>query len=168
MTLTLELFKDNKLPVSEEYEQGTYQVIKNNIVIEPYIEGKNTQYFSFETIFIPNAVYSYLGFILSRTRYDYIENTPRDDVRTGIDLADKGDLAVVNNVLPQPSVDKIGVQTRPGSLICINKEPIRVGRTGTWEINNGIPVTFVGFAGPNGSDAKNIDKFILDYAYDQS
>lgn len=168
MNIKLELFKNNGVASNGEYERGTYQVIKNNITVQPYIEGENSPYYSFEIIFNPNASYEYLGLILSRTTYDYLGRTPRNDIATNVDLDERGDVATINNILPRPSVDKIGVQTRPGELICVNKEPIRVGRSGVYEVNNGVPVTFVGFVGPNGSDATQVGKFILDYAYDQT
>jgi hypothetical protein len=44
---------------------------------------------------------------------------------------------------------------------------MRIGRSGTLEINNGVPISYVGFVAPNGSDATNIDKFIFDYAWDE-
>lgn len=182
LTINLELFKDNILPQSKEYARGTYQIIKSNIAVEAHTPKSekiktNNKYFTYEIAFVPNASYPYLGFILNRTRYDYLD-APRnirrkqagdiysaDDVE--IDLNEKGDLSIVNNILPRSSVDKIGIQTRPGSLVCVNQEPIRIGRTGTWELNNGIPISFVGFAAPNGSDNKNIDNFILDYSWDE-
>ena len=168
MVIKLELLKHDGSSSNGEYERGTYQIIENSIAVEPYIPGVNTEYFSFETMFTSNAIYPYLGFILSRTTYDYLGAAPRDDVKANIDFGENGDVAIVNNILPRSSVDKIGVQSRPGSLICVNREPIRIGRTGTWEINNGVPITFVGFANPNGSSASNIDRFILDYAWDEA
>jgi len=60
---------------------------------------------------------------------------------------------------------KIGYQCRPGSLIVVNKEPIRVGRSGIYEINNGTIIDSFMIASPGGSDNSKIDAFLLDYAY---
>lgn len=60
---------------------------------------------------------------------------------------------------------KIGYQCRPGSLIVVNNEPIRIGRSGIFEINNGIKINSFKIAAPGGTDAKKIDAFLLDYAY---
>lgn len=165
LNIKLELFKHDGSESNGEYERGAYQVVESGVAVEPYIEGENSEYFSHEVIFTPNASYPFLGFVLSRTTFDYLGGIPRDDVRAGIDLGDRGDLSIVNNILPIANADKIGVQTRPGALICVNREPIRVGRTGTYELNNGTEISYVGFAAPNGSKAQNVDKFILDYAY---
>ena len=38
---------------------------------------------------------------------------------------------------------KLGVQSRPGFMMCINGEEIHISRTGIYEINNGVlPITF--------------------------
>lgn len=60
---------------------------------------------------------------------------------------------------------KFGYQCRPGSLIVVNKEPIRLGRSGIYEINNGTTITSFMIASPRGSENKYIDAFLLDYAY---
>lgn len=173
LNIKLELFKNKNS--SGVYQLGTYQVIQNLVRIDPYIAGVNSPQASFETIFTPNDTYTYLGFILSRVQYDYLGdrqiNTnakPRDDINSQtIDLSNNGDLCTISNILPldRESVDKIGIQSRPGSLVCINREAMRIGRSGTIEVNNGVPINFVGIVGPNGSDAHNIDKFIFDYAW---
>ena len=51
---------------------------------------------------------------------------------------DNADVCTLNNLVNQSSGWlKIGYQCRPGSLIVVNGEPIRVGRSGIYEINNG-------------------------------
>lgn len=167
MIIKLELFKDDGSTTDGNYELGTYQVVETQVRIDPYIIGENSPQASFETIFTPNDTYNYLGFILSRTQYDYLGTTPRDDIRGNIDFNNNGDIGTINNILPRSSVAKIGIQSRPGSLVCVNREAMRIGRSGTLEINNGIPITYVGFVAPNGSNSANVDKFIFDYAWDE-
>lgn len=61
---------------------------------------------------------------------------------------------------------KIGYQGRPGSLIVVNQEPIRVGRSGIFELNSGLKIKSFKLAAPNGAkNVENIDAFLLDYAY---
>ena len=45
---------------------------------------------------------------------------------------------IVNNLLNNNiTAEKIGVQSRPGQLIVVNKYPIRIGRSGIYEVNDG-------------------------------
>lgn len=56
---------------------------------------------------------------------------------------------------------KFGYQSRPGNLIVVNGEPITIGRSGIYEIDNGTKIESFMLAAPN----KKIDAFLLDYAY---
>lgn len=82
---------------------------------------------------------------------------------------DDGDICTLNNLITNENGPsgwlKFGYQSRPGSLIVVNGEPIRVGRSGIYEINNGTIINKFMIASPNGSDNKYIDAFLLDYAY---
>ena len=79
-----------------------------------------------------------------------------------------GDVCTLNNLVEQSSGwIKFGYQCRPGSLIVVNREPIRVGRSGIYEINNGTTINSFMIANPNGSNNSNIDAFLLDYAYQE-
>ena len=169
MNIQLTLFKHNGRGENRGiYELGSTQVIQANVRVQPYIKGLNTEWTSFEVIFTPNDNYKYLGFILARTNYDYLEIPPRSiSEEENIDLGDKGDLCIIKNILPKKPASKIGIQSRPGTLICVNKEAIRIGRSGIYQVNNGVAVSFVGIVAPNGSDTSNIDNFILDYAWDE-
>ena len=145
-----------------EHELGTYQNIGELESLDAYMPGVNNETKSFEIVFTPNAVYNYLCFRLKKTAYDYIY-TPRNNRLSSstIDLGDNGDLCVVNNILPV-TAKKIGVQSRPGTLLCVNREDVRIGRSGLYQVNNGIPVTFLSILTPN----NNIHDFIVDYTYD--
>ena len=79
---------------------------------------------------------------------------------------DNADLCTLINLVDQSSGWlKIGYQCRPGSLIVVNGEPIRVGRSGIYEINNGTIINKFMIASPGGSNNSKIDAFLLDYAY---
>ena len=82
----------------------------------------------------------------------------------------KGQVCELNNLLNYSNSSnwlKLGYQSRPGNLIVINKQPIRVGRSGIFEINNGMVIDSFMIAAPGGAypGAANIDAFLLDYAY---
>lgn len=80
-----------------------------------------------------------------------------------------GDICKLKEILPNnlKGLLKIGFQARPGTLIVVNKAPIRIGRSGIYEINNGTRINSVMITAPMGYDNNNIDAFLLDYAYDK-
>ena len=114
-----------------------------------------------ELIFTPYRNCTDILFQLRRVTYDYLSDTNRIinfalNAEGDYDL----DLAVVNNILPHMA-EKIGIQTAPGTLIIINGEGMRVGRSGVLELNCDIKINTVGFAAP----LRKIKNFILDYIY---
>ena len=131
--------------------------------------GDINDYSTFELILSPNDNHTYnqIYFELNRELIDY--NTLNQDgtygriITIAIDRIDK-----IYNVIDflQTSIEnkgilkQIGVQGPPGLLMSINGEAIRVGRSGLYEINNGINTTFIGFIIE--ADEKY---FILDYQY---
>lgn len=160
---SLILYKDAGTAAGVHIE-GTYQTIENKFLVEPYKEYVNKTEKTFEVVFTPNDTYKYLAFETNKISYDYIYGF-RNPIKTNtINFTDKGDLCIIQNILNQIS-DKIGVQTKPGTLLCVNHEAIRVGRSGIYEVNNGVKINFVGITSPNGDDNSNINNFILDYAW---
>lgn len=95
---------------------------------------------------------------------DYNENDSLEEILK------KGQVCELKNILnSSQSLEwlKLGYQSRPGNLIIINGEPIRVGRSGIFELNNGITINSFMIAAPGGAKegAAAIDAFLLDYAY---
>ena len=76
-----------------------------------------------------------------------------------------GEFSEANNILGEITADKIGIQSRPGSLFVVNDEPIYLGRSGIYEVNNGTKIKSVRVIAPGGSTISKIQDFILDYAY---
>lgn len=60
---------------------------------------------------------------------------------------------------------KMGYQGRPGSLIVVNGEPIRIGSSGIYEVNNGISINSIMI--PTLRGVEDIDAFLLDFAYEK-
>ena len=145
------------------------QTVEKNVGLGPYIVDHNTEWQTFTFVITPNANYKYLCFKINRIGYDYVSAEPRNPFIYGTTVkrfdSDDGDACIINNILPRNS-DKIGIQSRPGTLFCVNQEPIILGRSGIYEINNGTRITNVGVVAPNGSNTNNIQDFILDYAWD--
>lgn len=165
------------------HEGEKIQTIENILSIEPLLkfeEGEDPwQPYGkekiFEIVFTPDAEYEYLSFQIIRNGYDYLfsqRNYFIDKLNEWFFLSDeKGDVCIVENILQnvgtRKTVDKIGIQSKPGTMFIINREPIRLGRSGVFEINNGMKISSVGVVAPNGSsDIKNIPHFLLDYGVD--
>lgn len=148
------------------YAIGEKHILVNNIDIVPYVANVNSQNFQYELVFTPNnGSYKYLAVMLVRGGYDHF-NWSSGNYRNLSQLqynGNDGDFATITNLLPTDIVaQKIGIQTRPGTLLAINGSSFRVGRTGVLEINCGILINSIGVAAAN----NNADNFILDYAYD--
>ena len=151
--------------INTEKTKDNVQTIKT-IEIE---NGKEDDYSTFEIVISPNDNHSYnqIYFELNRELIDY--NTLNEDGTYGrkINIVIER-LDEIYNVIKflnvsidnKKALKQIGVQGPPGLLMSINGEEIRIGRSGLYEINNGIKTTFIGFIIEN--DEKY---FILDYQY---
>lgn len=111
------------------------------------IKSENIE--NFETILIPN--FSQYHFLICESTQKLNE----DDIEIEIYSI----LNVLNNLNGVTTLNKIGIQAKPNQLVCINGEPIRIGKSGLYELNNlNIEINFIGFI-----DIGN--NFILDYQY---
>lgn len=187
MTITLLLKETNDtLDENEDPPQIIDTFVIDSLTTTERDIGTNTQYYSYTTVFIPAKDMRVLGFRLTRTAYDAlaVENGERTYRRWLTDpfqqpqpiiySGKKGDLCRLKNIIPQNTDNgsshwlKLGFQSRPGTLIVVNKCPIRVGRSGIYEINNGMIIDSFMITAPQGSKDENIDAFLLDYAYDEN
>ena len=149
--------------------ETTYEISQTlgSFEVLPFVPSEDNpderQYVNFELMFTPvkNDIDA-IGFVMQRTPYDY---SHEEGFRTMNLIINR--YGIINNILPQVSgignraAKKIGVQSRPGFLMCINGEPIKVGKTGIYEINCGLPVNFFGITNTE-------DHFIFDCAWDDS
>lgn len=127
-------------------------------------------YAIYDIVIAPNGTYNQIQFILNRNLYDYniLDENGYSGRKLEIDNSE-GALILneVVNVIDFLDIDnkgqlkQIGVQGPPGLQMCIDGEQIKIGRSGIYEINNGVVVNFIGFiVEPN--DKKY---FMLDYQY---
>lgn len=151
--------------VNTEKTEDNTQLIEN-IEIAP---GNPTDYDIFEFILSPNDDHTYnqIYFQLNRELIDYNllkpDGTYGREMNISIERLDE-----IYNIIDylSPSIEgkdrlkQIGVQGPSGLIMSINGEEIRIGRSGLYEINNGINTTFIGFIIEN-----NEKYFILDYQY---
>lgn len=116
--------------------------------IEQYLKtvtiskGDPDEWVDIEFIFSPLVSFDCILFELQRTVDDY-----RTEIR--YPLIAYEELSEINNIISSRIIDgakliKLGVQSRPGLLMCINGEEIRTCRTGIYELKNGIiTVSFI-------------------------
>ena len=119
-----------------------------------------------ELVFNSNINLSHLIVRLNRTIEDYKLQTDGITGRTFNVVLSGSHCYEIENIIGSlngvSELLKLGVQGRPGLLMCINGEEIRVGPSGIYEIKNGYKVNFIGFII---KDSSNEDYFILDYQY---
>ncbi len=156
--ITIKLVNTNKTTDNEQ--------TLNTITVP---RGKEDEFFAFDLVISPNSTYNQILFLLNRNSEDFvIENEDGSYGRKVkleveyyeevINVIDTYLNASINNA---GILKQIGVQGPPGMLMCIEGEGIRVGRSGIYEINNGVFVTFLGFIIQD--DEQN--HFFLDYQY---
>lgn len=190
MTFTLLL----KTADQEDEEQYPPQIL-DTFIIKSLTQdqtdiGANTVYYSYVTVFTPNQDYNLLGLRMNRGAFDALvrgrtwlmddsepsqKQTSSGETLTRLDPCimyngEGGDIAELHNIVDlSESSDwlKLGFQSRPGTLIVVNNEPIRVGRSGIYELDTGEKITSFMITAPQGAINKNIDAFLLDYAYNE-
>lgn len=116
----------------EESEEAKTQYVKT-IDIQA---GDPNSWADCEVVFSPLIDFDCILFQLQRTIDDYRTATryPRIVYE---------ELSEVNNIITSQigygtELIKIGVQSHPGLIMCINGEEIKIGRSGIYEIRNGI------------------------------
>jgi len=127
--------------VNYEDSQSKMQYIKT-ITIQG---GDESEWVDLEFTFNPLlSSFNCILFQLQRTVEDY-----RTEARTPIIIYEE--LSKINNMISSKIGEnikllKIGVQSHPGLMMCLNGEEIHVGKTGIYEVRNGvITVNFLSF-----------------------
>lgn len=119
---------------SYKLETETEQYLKTITV------QRGTGWADIEFIFTPLVDCNTILFKLQRTVVDYNPDTCRYPTII------YQELSLIKNLLSELNIKsfyKIGVQSRPGFLMCINGEEIRTSKSGIYELRNGfIKTTF--------------------------
>lgn len=147
-----------QISAGNENSLDTYaeQFIQSYRVPNQYATNSSKLYF--ETIIAPNANYSTIWWKLQRTSEDYREESGE---HRSASISDVEIRPVVNKIINK-KIRKLGVQGPPSMLMCINGEPIRIGKNGIYELNNpNINIDFLSFI------PKLNDFFIIDYQYEE-
>lgn len=98
--------------------------------------GTESEWVDFEMLFTPIISFDTILFQLQRTIEDY-----REDTRYPVIIYEE--LSRVNNMISSKikndvELIKIGVQSHPGLMMCLNGEEIHIGRSGIYEVRNGV------------------------------
>lgn len=124
-----------------------------------------------EYILAPNGIYNQILWQLERTALDYQteEGVTQFGRKTIVEVEEFAQLVDVMSSLsvagkPNSKIkylSKIGIQGPPSLLTCINREQIRLGKNGIYELNNDkIKIASISFV-----PRSQTDYFILDYEY---
>lgn len=153
----LKLINTSQTGIITEQLIDTYEVIGGNI---------ENKFYHFETIISPNATYNGILWELQRNNNDLSGNSRVMNVTVNSFTQLKNILSTLNI----QRLTKVGIQGPPSLLMCINREPIRIGRNGIYELNNGIDITSISFVPKfvpknNSSGSNVLDYFIMDFEY---
>lgn len=118
--------------------------------------GEGVYYY--EKVFSPNMAMNELKFELVRTDGDLFVNENGKYGRI-IEIEIISFFSILN-LLPR-EVKRIGVQTAPGTLMCINGEELHMGRSGLFEMSIDNRIFFFGIVMEKNDSAH----FIVDYQY---
>lgn len=162
-SITIRLFNSQQMDLEK-----AYQNIENIKVPGSSISG---DFRTYDIIIPPNNNYDQIHITLDRNMDDYVIDFKEDGEHQGrainmsvLRLEELQNMifsCLGNDVSKEGRLKQIGVQGPTGLQMCIDGEQIKLGRSGLFEINNGIAVSFISFI-----VTENDDKhFILDYQY---
>ena len=141
------------------YNGSDYYTVRKLPQIPASQNSEKGKFITFELVFSPDDIYDKIVFVLSRSLRDYNTEGSNKPRVVNVQIQKLGEIK--NLFGDSIYAQKIGVQIKPGTLLCINDEQIRVGRSGLYELDNGTVITSIGIAAPY----DQLPNFILDYMY---
>lgn len=153
--------------------KNTSEIEDNEQLIEEYKVSQGTGTVYFEVIISPNSTYDQILWELQRTAFDYKMINSSGLSGRIINITDCTFAKIIDVLTTLKStypglehLVKVGIQGPPSLLMCINREQIRLGKAGIYEINNGINVVSMGFIPKSSSESSNgLEYFIMDFEY---
>lgn len=150
--------KINKRDFEQEIKVKAITASLTEQIIATILIPAGTGVYYYEKIFTPSMTANELKFELVRTDGDLFVNNSGKYGRI-IEIEIVSFLSILN-LLPK-EVKRIGVQTAPGTLMCINGEEIHMGRSGLFEMSIDSRIFFFGIVMEENDSAH----FIVDYQY---
>ena len=140
---------------------------KREQIIKTYELGSGNYYHSVEFAFTPKTDFSKIVFELARSQqYDFMEGEPRKMAfYNGSRVVLASVFNILESLLELNSIFKLGIQGPTDLIVCVNGEPIRIGKSGIFEIfKDDFNIYSVGFI-INPNDTNKDKNFIMDYCY---
>ena len=100
------------------------------------VDAGTSGWYDVEFVFKPVKDFDRMAFMLQRTRKDYTSSETRYPVIICLELSEVLDL--LPGITGGAPLLKAGVQADPGMLMVINGEGIRLGKSGLYEVRNGL------------------------------
>lgn len=162
----------NRLPSQQDFSLLLKKSTDDNIsqTIDTFsVSSGSSGTETFEFVITPNIDYDQIVFYLTRISTDY-QLSNSDNTYGRKSTIEILSFSQINDLLTTPinhtPLIKIGVQGPTGMLMVINGEPIRIGPSGIYEINNGYKIkTFGVIIKDNNLSTDGKEYFILDYQY---
>lgn len=153
--------------------RNTSETEDNEQLIDEFKVARGTGTVYFDVILSPNATYNQVLWELQRTVLDYRMLNADGTYGRVMNVVDYTYTRLIDVLTTLKStytdmeyLTKIGIQGPPSLLMCINREQIRIGKTGIYEINNGINITSISFVPKTSTlSSDGLDYFIMDFEY---
>lgn len=132
--ITIKLLKTNSKIIDTENQYIDTIILPK---VEKGDKGQKITTSIFNFIITPNDTYKRIAFILNRDLYNIndIKLSANINVKKFVKLKNLiGDGINVSG--SNINITQIGIHARPGTLMCINGEPIKIGKRGVFELNS--------------------------------
>lgn len=117
-------------------DSGSVQYLKT-IRVAPSTDVKHEDWVSVNFMFTPMTnEYDTILFYLVRRAEEYTEQHRYPGI-IYLEVSPIKNILGTGNLITPSNLMKMGIQSRPGLEMCINKEEIKIGRTGIYEVKNG-------------------------------
>lgn len=160
-----QVFTVKLLSVEEDTEEGIVKPVLNSK--EQYIKnvtigsGDIDEFVDIEFMFSPLDNFNCIVFELQRDTDDYRLETRYPKIIYEEMSAIKNIIGAEMEIPTGIKIIKLGIQSRPGLMMCINNEEIRNSRSGIFEIKDGVmTVSFFSVVNAAKEDTSDMDDYI--------
>lgn len=132
--ITIKLLKTNSTIIDAENQYIDTIILPK---VEKGDKGQKITTSIFNFIITPNDTYQRIAFILNRDLYNINDTKLSANINVKKFVKLKNLIGDGINVSGSNiNITQIGIHARPGTLMCINGEPIKIGKRGVFELNS--------------------------------